>query len=435
MAKIIIIGAGLTGLSAAYHLEKAGYYDFEIFEKETDPGGLCRSIYQDGFTFDYTGHLLHISDPSFENIINKYVGKNNLNIITRKSFIYSHDTYTNYPFQTNLFGLPEAVIQDCIIGFVNRPAKLKSKSFYSWVLTKFGAGFAKHFFIPYQTKIFDYNINKVSASWTGRFVPDTTLEQIISGALSNKQASLGYNANFFYPKVGGIFGWIEQFAKQIKTKINTNHEIKKIDFKNKLVLFDKQEPVKYDYLINTMPLDTLIKISIEPSNQNLKASQHKLICNSVVNFNLGLNIPNISDKHWIYFPEKKYPFYRLGFYHNFSQNVTPKNCSAVYGEFAYINKTKKQLEQMLELAILETKKLLNFDEKDILTKKILNIKHAYVIYNFWREQHLTKIHKTLNNSKIYSCGRYGEWKYSSMQEAFLDGQETINKILNKIGFI
>ncbi len=87
------------------------------------------------------------------------------------------------------------------------------------------------------------------------------------------------------------------------------------------------------------------------------------------------------------------------------------------------------------MAILETRKLLNFDEKDILTKKILNIKHAYVIYNFWREQHLTKIHKTLNNSKIYSCGRYGEWKYSSMQEAFLDGQKTINKILNKIGFI
>ena len=435
MAKIIIIGAGLTGLSAAYHLEQAGYHNFEIFEKETSPGGLCRSIYQDGFTFDYTGHLLHVSDPSFEYVINKYINKNNLNLIARKSFIYSSDTYTNYPFQTNLFGLPEQVIQDCILGFVNRPKNLKSHSFYSWVLNKFGSGFAKHFFVPYQTKIFDYDIRKISASWTGRFVPETSLEQIISGALSNRQtSSLGYNSNFFYPKTGGIFGWVEQFAKQVKTKINTNHEITKIDFKNKLIFFKHHEKIKYDYLINTMPLDLLLKKSIELSSQNLKASSHKLICNSVINFNLGLNLPNVSDKHWIYFPEQKYPFYRLGFYHNFSKNMTPPNCSSVYGEFAYTRKTKKQVEQTLTRALGETQKLLNFSKQDILTQKIIKISHAYVIYNFWREQNLAKIHKSLNHSKIYSCGRYGEWKYSSMQEAFLDGQTVVAKILNKIGF-
>lgn len=435
MAKIIIIGAGLTGLSAAYHLEQAGYDNFQLLEKEASPGGLCRSIYQDGFTFDYTGHLLHLSDPSFELVINKYVGQTNLNPIARKSFIYSHETYTNYPFQTNLFGLPKQVIQDCIMGFINRPAHLKSASFYSWVLTKFGHGFAKHFFVPYQTKIFDYDITKISASWTGRFVPDTSLEQIISGALSNQTSNLGYNANFFYPKTGGIFGWVEQFARQIKTKIDTNHEIIKIDFKNKLIFFQNQAPKPYDYLINTMPLDHLLKISIEASNQNLKAIQPKLICNSVVNFNLGLNIPNISDKHWIYFPEKKYPFYRLGFYHNFATSMAPQNCSSVYGEFAHTNQTKKQVDQTLSQALTATQKLLNFEQKDILTTKIIKISHAYVIYNFWREQNLAKIHKTLNNSKIYSCGRYGEWKYSSMQEAFLDGKNVVNKILNKIGFI
>jgi len=434
MAKIIIIGAGLTGLSAAYHLEQSGYTNFKIYEKESSPGGLCRSVQQDGFTFDYTGHLLHISDPDFEKVINLYINKNNLNSIQRRSFIYSYDTYTHYPFQTNLFGLPTQVIENCILEFIKRPKKLTSKSFYSWVLYKFGQGFAKNFFIPYQTKIFDYDIRKLSASWTGRFVPATSLEKIINGALAPQIQAIGYNSSFFYPKIGGIYNWVEKFGNQVKTKIETNHAVKHIDFKNKLVYFENGNFEKYNYLINTMPLNNLIKMSLEPSNQNLKASGHKLVCNSVINFNLGINRPNLSDKHWIYFPEKKYPFYRLGFYHNFSQHVTPPNCSSVYGEFAYVNKTKTQIHALLNNSLSATKKLLNFTDQEILTQKIINISHAYVIYNFWREKNLAKIHKVLNTNAVYSCGRYGEWKYSSMQEAFLDGKKVASNILGKMGF-
>jgi protoporphyrinogen oxidase len=434
MAKIIIIGGGLTGLSAAYHLEQAGYHNFKVFEKEAQIGGLCRSIYQDGFTFDYTGHLLHISDPDFNNIIEKYIGKNNLNQINRQSFIYSHNAYTKYPFQTNLFGLPSNVIAECLLGYINRPTKSRSNSFYNWVLVNFGAGLAKHFFVPYQTKIFNYDIYKISASWTGRFVPQTSLEQIINGALSNQSIAVGYNANFFYPKQQGIFDWINKFAKQIKNPIQTNHDILKIDTKQKIIFFKNQDSEKYDFLINTMPLDNLLKISQEPTNQNLKSIASKLICNSVINFNLGVNRPNLSDKHWIYFPEKQYPFYRLGFYHNFSPHMTPPNCSSVYGEFSYMRNNKHQINDLLLKSINETKKLLNFDDQEILTTKIINIKHAYVIYNNWRDQNLKNIHKTLNHNKIYSCGRYGEWKYSSMQEAFLDGKAVVFKILKKIGF-
>ncbi len=95
MAKIVIIGAGPTGLSAAYHLEKKGFYDYKIFEKESNTGGLCRSVTQDGFTFDYTGHLLHIGDAYFRSFIEDVVGMQNLNTIHRRSFIYSQNTYTN----------------------------------------------------------------------------------------------------------------------------------------------------------------------------------------------------------------------------------------------------------------------------------------------------------------------------------------------------
>lgn len=125
MADIVIIGAGLTGISAAYHLEKKGFSSYRLFEKEQEIGGLCRSVTQDGFTFDFTGHLLHASDPYFSELIAQVVGVENLNSIDRASFIYSHHTFTRYPFQANLYGLPEQVIVDCIAGFVNRTQRRK----------------------------------------------------------------------------------------------------------------------------------------------------------------------------------------------------------------------------------------------------------------------------------------------------------------------
>ena len=48
------MGAGLAGLSTAWHLQKKGI-DCRIFEKEPEVGGLCRSRRFDGFIFDYSG--------------------------------------------------------------------------------------------------------------------------------------------------------------------------------------------------------------------------------------------------------------------------------------------------------------------------------------------------------------------------------------------
>ncbi len=432
MAKIVIIGAGLTGLSAAYHLELAGYTDFKIFEKESSVGGLCRSVIQDGFTFDYTGHLLHISNPYFQELIQKFIGWDELNLIQRRSYVYSHQTYTNYPFQTNLYGLPTDVITECIVGFINRPRSKSNSNFYQWALANFGYGLTRHFFAPYQSKIFGYDIRKVTADWTGRFVPTTSIEQMIAGAISDQTDTVGYNANFFYPKTGGIFSWVNKFAKQIKTPINTNHCVQKINLKQKTISFTNGQSEKYEYLINTMPLDLCLKLVAPTSNLDFTTAQNKLICNSVINFNLGINRSDISDKHWIYFPEKEFPFYRLGFYHNFSPLLTPPSCSSIYGEFAYVNKGRNWQHQTLQLALQKTKALFQIAPDQILTEKIIPISHAYVIYNFWRAQNLPKLLNRLTQNQIYSCGRYGAWKYSSMQEAVLDGQTVISQILKKV---
>ena len=428
LARVVILGAGLTGLSTAYHLEKKGFFDYKLFEKENEVGGLCRSVHQDGFTFDFTGHLLHINNPYFLDFVKNVVGLEHFNCVTRNSFIFSHGVHTCYPFQINLYGLPEQVITDCIEGFVEKKKTKNPHNYYQWVLKHFGVGFGKHFFFPYQQKIFAYDPRKLAHSWTGRFVPTTTLAQIIRGATADfRDETVGYNATFYYPARGGISLLVEKIAQTLLLPIQTNFCATKIDLQNKRIHFSNGHVEPYEQLINTIPLDLLLKNIKDRPATNFYPAHKKLLCNSVVNFNLGF-AGQATNKSWIYYPEKKFPFYRIGFPHTFSKNMTPPNCSSLYGEIAYLKSSKAILEKKLHDALHKTKKLFNLPKHQLKTEQILQIKHAYVIYNQWREKHLEQLLLDLQKENIYSIGRYGAWKYSSMQEAVLDGKEVVEKI-------
>ena len=270
MARIVIVGAGLTGISTAYHLEKKGFSDYLMFEKESAAGGLCRSMQHDGFTFDYTGHLLHANDDYFYDLIKQLVGLENMNVIDRRSYIYSHETYTNYPFQIHLHGLPADVIVECITEFVARKPNEHPRTFREWVLSNFGAGLGKHFFFDFQEKIFAHDIDQITASWTGRFVPETSLSQMLHGALGTSAQSVGYNARFLYPKQGGIYSWIKSFARALKKPIMTEHTVSSIDMIKKRIIFTNGSSEPYEILISTMPLDQLITIAKEKSSVAVK---------------------------------------------------------------------------------------------------------------------------------------------------------------------
>lgn len=431
MARIVILGAGLTGLSTAYHLEQHNFSDFKIFEKEDTVGGLCRSVVENGFTFDYTGHLLHSSDAYFTQFLTDVVGFENLQTIKRRAFIYSQNTYTPFPFQVNLYGLPPEVIIECIDGFVSRPqSRTAPRSFHDWALQKFGAGITKYFFVPYQQKIFAYDITKISASWTGRFVPDTSLQAMLRGSIiPPKEEDIGYNANFYYPKTGGINFWVNKLAQKVKAPFYTNYTVEQVDLVNKVVTFTNGDFEVFDILINTMPLDAFLKMLKEPSSLSLTKASDKLLCNSVINFNVGVNKPTLSDKHWIYLPEEKFIPYRLGFYDNFSKAMVPDGCSSLYGEIAYLKKPPTQIKDLVSTAIAQVQELCGFSSDDIIAQKIMPIKHAYVIFDFWREKHLPDIHKNLLAHNVHSIGRYGAWKYASMQESLLDGKAIADELI------
>jgi protoporphyrinogen oxidase len=429
--RTLILGGGMSGLSCAYHLKD----NYLLVEKSDEPGGLSRSIKQDGFVFDHTGHLLHLRNPYTLKLIPELL-KDNLALNERRAWIYSSDTYTRYPYQANLYGLPKKVIEDCLKGVVEAqleqlPAPAHGpESLRNWVLRTFGKGFARHFFFPYNEKLWTVSADVLTAEWVAPFVPKPSIEEVINGAFTDQTKKYGYNASFYYPKEGGIQALAFAFARDLPN-IRLNTSVTAIDLSRKEVTLSNGETVTYEFLVNTAPLRRLLEMPKELPLEIL-TDRDKMRWSSVYDINLGIKRPHISDKHWIYFPEKKYRFYRVGFPMNFSTHMTPPGCSSMYVEIGYkpddsfdeARAMKDAIRGLLECGLLK-------NETEIVTRNILRIPVAYVTYDENRTALTQRLLSWLETKGVYSIGRFGGWKYSYMEEAILEGMATAEKILGK----
>jgi protoporphyrinogen oxidase len=417
---IIILGAGVAGLSAAFHLKGKEY---RIFEKEGEVGGLCRSAIQDGFTFDYTGHLLHLSQPYTKELLNGLL-PDQLIRHQRRSAIYFNGSYIPFPFQTNLWALPKEIAKECLIEFIRASCgeMQKGEDFLSWTYQTLGSGISKHFMIPYNKKLWRIPLDEISLEWVERFIPCPTLEEVIDGALGVNLKGFGYNQEFLYPLKGGIQILPQAFLAKIRD-VQLDKEVASIDIEKKVVRFQDGGETTYTTLVSSLPMDELLQ-RIESCPEEIKNLQSGLRYVSVINVNLGVGREGISDHHWVYFPEPSYLFYRVGFLSNLSPHMAPKGTSALSVEISCLPSITPSLEKVREqtLAALVSCGILR-SEDEILAEKTILIKHAYVIYDRFRSQHLPRILQFLRSNQIYPLGRYGLWEYTTMEEAILQGKE------------
>ena len=429
--KNIIIGAGLTGLLVAYFLEKSRERDYLILEKEKVPGGLLRSIYRNGYTIDFTGHFLHFQHKKIKGFVVKEFLRDNYREIKRRSFVFLNKTFVKYPFQYNTYGLSQNIIQECLKGLIeaqkNRSDK-KPLNFYDWILAGMGRGIAKYFMAPYNQKLWTIHPRNLTTEWIGKFVPSPNINQFLAGTKKKRTKDVGYNVRFLYPKSGGIYSLIKGILNYLdESKILYNTNIKRIDPKEKKVIFKNGNELFYENLIATLPLKELISLLVVSSR--IKALSNKLNFISVYNLNLGIKGIIQKDKHWIYFPEKKFPFYRVGFSSNVSKQAAPKRHSLIYTEVSYSrykpldkeNIDKNIIAGLIKAGIIKKK-------TEIVFRLPLNIKYAYVLYDKNWKSTTTKIHNFLSSKNIFSIGRYGKWYYGTMENNIIKARNIVRKL-------
>ena len=431
---ILIVGAGLAGLSTAYHLSEMPY---RLYEREMEVGGLCRSYRKDGFTFDYTGHLLHFRQPQIKALVERLLaGKLQQHI--RKSFIYSHRTYTEYPFQVNTHGLPPEVVRDCLMGFIatlttpSAAVPSNDRSFKQWILDNLGEGMARHFMVPFNEKLWQVSLDELTSDWVSWLVPKPELKDVISGALGIKDRAFGYNPSFQYPATDGIHVLPESFLPGI-TGLHQGWELMEVETKRRRVVFKHQmsgdsRTEYYESLVSTIPVPELMRrCSDMPAH--LKEGADGLRWVSVYNLNMAVAREQVSDKHWLYFPEMEYPFYRIGFPMNFSPALGRSGCSSMYVEMSHRPSEQHSQEELLSRARrgMERAGILR-SEDEIVVADVKDLRYAYVYFDRHRARVLPTMLAELERRGIYSIGRYGAWEHTSMEDAIGQGKQLAERL-------
>jgi protoporphyrinogen oxidase/glycosyltransferase involved in cell wall biosynthesis len=456
----LIIGGGPTGLSAAYHSDA----DTVLLERNQTVGGWCRSIQDAGFTFDYAGHIMFSNDPYVLKLYDILLGDNQ-HWQMREAWIYSKQVFTRYPFQGALYGLPPDVIKECIVGAIDAryaeaaaaPAcaaaavedccadgtadaanagvnggarEQKTQSFEEFIYKVWGAGIAKHFAIPYNKKIWTVPLSEMETSWLGGRVPLPDLGEIIDGALQPVAKPQGPNARFGYPRKGGFQALVSGFLPHIRGQIELNADVAQVLPAEHAVALADGRRIKYEHLISTMPLPELVKLIGAEAPEEVRAAARGLRHISIRCVNIGIARENVTDKHWIYYPEDSI-FHRI-----FVQGNASPECNAPGGfgftcEISYSPWKPLPVDgaALIQRCIDDCIKvgMMSADDKIMVANQV-DMPYAYVVYDHARARNVATVRDWLMQYDIVLAGRYSEWEYYNSDHAFLAGRKAADTV-------
>jgi len=431
MEPILILGGGLAGLSTAFFLK----HPWRLIEKSDRVGGLIKTESIEGFLFDPTGHWLHLRDPEIKSLVTEKWLPGQLVSIQRKAGIFSRGVFTRFPYQVNTHGLPPEVVAENLIGFVEAHYGEKGralrerepKTFEEFILRHMGEGFAKNFMIPYNRKLWTVAPSELSAAWCGRFVPKPSLKEVVDGALGIGGDAIGYNASFLYPREGGIESWAKAMRASLQGgEVEVKVEPTSIDWKARRVTLSDGRVLSYERLVSTISLPGLVA-RLKDAPAEVRDAAGRLRATTVTYVAVGVDTPNRQPWHWIYLPESDFKTYRIGSPSAVYEKLAPPGTSSFYVEYSHHGELSPEACEKDAVEDLLRSQMIHRAE-DVRFAKAREIPHAYVLYDDQYGPAKKTLVDFLDHAGILTAGRYGQWEYSSMEDAVLAGRACARRL-------
>ncbi len=419
--KTLIIGAGISGLTYANFCKE----DLLIIEKEPVPGGLCKSFYADAgrYVWDCAGHFFHFSDKRIKHFFEKKIREEDLVFCKKNTKIYYNNNLIDYPFQSNIHQLPKEELIDCLYDLFNKDEENgggeEYKSFCEMLYGKFGRSITEKFLRPYNEKLYACDLNILDTDAMGRFFPYVSPIDIIKNF--KKKNTITYNEYFEYPKKGAVT-FINALKEGIEDKkIILNCALKELDIKKHLA-FAGEEVIRYDKLISSIPLNNFLSLKGMEKFSNILPELHS---NTVLVFNMGFNKKSAIDNiHWIYFPDKSINFYRVGFY----DNILGTDKLSIYVEIGFERMDKIDIPLQLDKTMDGLRKCGIITDHKLISYNTVLIPNAYVHITSKSKKLVEEIEKKMELEDIYIMGRYGSWRYCSIEDCMLQAIELSKRL-------
>ncbi|MCD7973941.1 MAG: NAD(P)-binding protein [Candidatus Azobacteroides sp.] len=392
MMKIGVLGAGISGLSIAQLLKDS--FDVEVLEKNAQPGGIARTKDIDGIPYHMVGgHCFNSKHQDvLDFVFNTILPITEWRKVERKSKIQFYGHEISYPIE---FSVKEIYEFDPTLAFQATSDFLSvvDDNSYSnleeWFIKKFGKTFAEKYFLPYNSKIWNNDPKKMSSSWVEDKLPIPNKFDFFESLLNKAKDKMSH-AQFYYPKSNNQNTFIDHLAKGLNIK--NNYQVHKIEKKEDGWVINDEK--KYDLIINTLPLKEVPSFLVH-APENVKEAARKLKYNKVSNIFWKTDL---TDKTWTYIPDKEFLFHRFIHIGAYLSPLQPYSISEVVGEHSF--------EEMK-----------NAGKRNPFLKEPLDYNisdYAYVVFDENYQECTTLIKEYLQESGLFTLGRFGEWQYYNM---------------------
>lgn len=441
MSQTVIIGAGPTGLGAAWRLQELEQPDWLLLEAQAEPGGLAASFVDSrGFTWDIGGHVQFSHYEYFDRAMEEFLGADGWLHHQREAWVWICDRFIPYPLQKNIHRLPAEDLNKCLAGLaaIVPDDRMRTANFKAWILATFGQGLADVFMLPYNFKVWAFPLEQMNVSWVGERVAVTDLKRARHNLAQGKDdIAWGPNKTFQFPRRGGTGAIWRACARQLpQPKLVYNASIARVDLDRHEVVTTDGRMFCYDELISTLPLNELVRLSGQIQFESL--AKRGLHYSSSNIFGLGLRgrpTPELAAKCWMYFPEDNCPFYRVTVFSNYSPNNVPDpqqywSLMAEVSESSHKPANRETLFQQVIQGALNTKLIRNREE--IVSTWSYRAGYGYPVPGLHREEALAEIIPFFEKQDVYSRGRFGLWKYevSNQDHSFMQGVEIVERLKN-----
>lgn len=409
----LIIGAGITGLSYAAYTRN----DYLVIEKEMEPGGYCRTIKQDGFVWDYSGHFFHFQDDGIKQDIMSGIPADHIHKVKKHTQIKYKDGMVDYPFQMNIHQLPQDEFIDCLYDLFINPYD-SERTFKEMLYKKFGKSIAEKFLIPYNEKLYACDLDSLDVDAMGRFFPYADKEDIIANF--RQRSGESYNASFLYTK-GGAVEYVDSVCERVKMdRVSLGEYLVSVNLEEKRAITNLRE-IAFDHLISTIPFPKLLDACDLPYDNSLYT------CNKVLVFNIGFDKKgNDRKNNWVYYPEGKFLFYRVGCY----DNIIPSDRLSVYVEIGYREKDTIDVEEAFGRVLTDLREAGMISDHQVVSSCSVVMDPAYVHVTGKMEKDRDAKKDILSRYGVYSIGRYGSWIYCSIEDNIKEAKQLAHLLIS-----
>ena len=418
--KIAILGGGISGCALARMLAADGHR-VTVLEKTERVGGLCKSRSYDGFTFDEAGgHIIFSKDQDvLQWQMDRCGGDAGTQKTVRNTKIRWHDRWVPYPFENGVGHLTKEATVDCMTGYIEayvgrRGGAPCPENFGDWIQWRMGDGFARHFMVPYNNKIWKRDLTTMASDWVAGRVPEAPIEDILRSAIGVDTEGYTHQSVFWFPLRGGFEAMVKGAANGGGFDLVCNAEVERVCKKGDGFEVNGEA---YDLVVNTVPLPQIEGV-IEEIPDAVRADIRALEPISLVNVMIGVKLDEpLPDLSWIYLPfEEQGPTNRVTYYSNYSKFNAPEGHGCFLAEVTHRGELRADDRAWLQGVVDGLDRAGILRKEQVVLLEACNNEFAYIDQDLEFAARIGRVRDWFDGSGYLTFGRFGRYEYHNSDQ-------------------